>query len=53
MKKMISLAFFAFTPACGSADRVMMAEPVLDGSAVEVAGKGLYGSMKTDLVVAR
>jgi len=53
MKKMISLAFFAFTPACGSADKVMMAEPVLDGSAVEVASKGLYGSMKTNLVLAR
>ena len=53
MKKMISLAFFAFTPACGSEDKVMMAEPVLDGSAVEVASRGLYGSMKTDLVAAR
>ena len=51
MKKMI----FAFTPACGpyAADRVMITEPAEDGSAVEVAGKGLHGFMKTDLVVTR
>jgi len=53
MKKMISPAFFAFTPAYCPADEVMIAEPVVDGSAVEVACKGLYGFIKTDLVVAR
>ena len=55
MKKIISLTFFAFTPAYGPhvADKVMTAEPVEDDSAVEVACKGLYGFMKTDLVVTR
>ena len=55
MKKMISLTFFSFTPAYGSyvADKVMIAEPVEDDSAVEVACKGLYGFMKTALVVTR
>jgi hypothetical protein len=55
MKKMISMTFFAFTPAYGSyvADRVVIAEPVEDDPAVEVACKGLYGFMKTDLVVTR
>ena len=54
MKKMISLTFFAFTPAYGSyvADKVMTAEPA-DGSAVEVACKGLNAFIKTDLVAAR
>ena len=49
MKKMI----FAFTPACGLyvADKVMIAEPVEDDSAVEVASKALHSFMKTDLVV--
>ena len=53
MKKMISLTFFAFTPAYGSADKVMTAEPVVDGSAAEAACKGLDGLMKADLVAAR
>jgi|OpeIllAssembly_1097287.scaffolds.fasta_scaffold446770_2 hypothetical protein len=55
MKKMISLTFFAFTPAYGSyvAEKVMTEEPVADGSAVEVACKGLNVFMKTDLVAAR
>ena len=55
MKKMMSLAFFAFTPAYGlyAADKVMTAEPVEDDSAVEVACRGLYGFMKTDLVVSK
>ncbi len=54
MKKIISLTFFAFTPAYGSlaADN-MIAEPVVDDSAVEVACRGLFGFMKTDLVVTR
>jgi hypothetical protein len=55
MKKMMSLIFFAFTPACGPyvADKVMIAGPVDDDSAVENACKGLYGFMKTGLVVTR
>ena len=55
MKKMISLTFFAFTPAYGSyvADKVMIAEPVEGDPAVEVACKGLYGVMKTDLVATK
>ncbi len=55
MKKMMSLNFFAFTPAYGSyaVDKGMTAEPVKDGPAVKVACKGLCGSMKTDLVVSR
>ena len=55
MKKMMSLTFFAFTPAYAPyvADKVMTAEPVEDDSAVEVACKGLYGCMETGLVVAR
>ena len=53
MKKMMSLSFFAFTPAYGPyvEDKVAIAEQVEDDSAVEVARKGLYGFMKTDLVV--
>ena len=53
MKKMMSLSFFAFTPAYGTyvEDKVAIAEQVEDDSAVEVARKGLYGFMKTDLVV--
>ncbi len=55
MKKMMSLTFFAFTPAYGPyvADKVMTAELVEDASAGEAACKGLYGLMKTDLVVTR
>ena len=55
MKKMMSLTFFAFTPAYAPyvADKVMTAEPVEDDSAVEFACKGLSGSMKTGLVVTR
>lgn len=44
MKKIMSLTFFAFTPAYG---------PVADDSAAEVACKGLYGFMNTDKVAAR
>ena len=55
MKKMMSLTFFAFTPAFGpyAADKVMTAGPVEDDPAVEVACKGLYGFMKTALVVVK
>jgi hypothetical protein len=55
MKKMTSLTFFAFTPAYGSyvGDKVMIAEPGEDDSAVRVACKVRYGLMKTDLVVTR
>ena len=55
MKKMMSLTFFAFTPANSPyvADKVMLAESVEDDSAVEVACRGLHGFMKTDLVVTR
>jgi hypothetical protein len=55
MKKMISLTFFAFTPAYGLyvADKAMTEEPVEGDSAVAVACKGLYGFKKTGLVVTR
>jgi len=55
MKKMMSLTFFAFTPAHGPyvEDKVMTAEPVENDSAVEVACNGPYGFMKTGLVVTR
>lgn len=55
MKKIISLTFFAFTPAYGPymEDKLMTAEPGEDDSAVEVACKGLHGFMKTGLVVTR
>lgn len=55
MKKMMSLTFFAFTPAYSSyaAEKVMIAGPMEDDSAVEVACKGLCGFIKTDLVASR
>lgn len=55
MKKMMSLTFFAFTPAYGpyAADKVMMAGPVVDDSTAEIVCKGLYGFRNTDMVAAR
>ena len=55
MEKMMSLTFFAFTPAYSSyaAEKVTIAVPVEDETAVEIAASAMEKIMETRLVATR